>query len=262
MSAPLVAALGVSAAVSLAAWSLRALTPWGSVAACLVGASVYAGTGWRAGAILLAFFIGSSAVSRGVDPANQSMGTKGSRRDAWQVLANGGVAAIMALGGWFGILSMSHAIWAITASLAVAAADTWASSIGPRSPHFPRDILTGNPVSPGSSGAVSWVGTAGAFAGAVSVSASGALALSEPRLLVAGLIIGMIGMTLDSLLGSGCQARYRCPLCNTPCERPIHRCGSRAALIGGFSFLNNDGVNAIATFVGGMAGMLTAALFS
>jgi uncharacterized protein (TIGR00297 family) len=190
------------------------------------------------------------------------MNTKGSRRDSWQVMANGGVAAVIALGAATGLLAPRMATWGITTSLAVAAADTWASGLGTRSATWPRDILSGKRVAPGTGGAVSWLGTAAALLGSLSVATVGALAVEDYHLLLAGLLIGVVGMAVDSILGARWQAQYLCPICNMRGDRPRHTCGSSARLVKGFPLLNNDGVNGVATLVGGMTGLLMARLAS
>jgi uncharacterized protein (TIGR00297 family) len=250
----------LSTGVSVVAWRLRTLSLSGGITAAIIGTSILLGSGWWCSAILLTFFIGSSAVSRAPDPATLLLDTKGSRRDSWQVLANGGMAAIIALGTAAGLLSAEIATWGITTSLAVAAADTWASGIGLRSTRFPRDLLSGKRVEPGTGGAVSWLGTAAAVLGSLSVATVGAVAVRDPHLLIAGVVIGVTGMAIDSVLGSRWQARYKCSTCSLPADRLRHRCGSKTVLIGGTPLLNNDGVNGVATVVGGLTGLICARL--
>ena len=72
-----------------------------------------------------------------VEPADRRIDPKGDRRDAGQVLANGGAAALAAL---LGPARPELALWLVTGTLAAAAADTWASSLGRRSRDQPRAI--------------------------------------------------------------------------------------------------------------------------
>ncbi|MGC1379688.1 MAG: DUF92 domain-containing protein, partial [Candidatus Baltobacteraceae bacterium] len=95
------AALGVAFAAAIAAVAYRAgaLSSGGAVAACFVGAIVFATTGWSGAAVLFAFFIPASALSRVGYRRKRELAEieKHGPRDGWQVLANGGVAALCAL---------------------------------------------------------------------------------------------------------------------------------------------------------------------
>jgi uncharacterized protein (TIGR00297 family) len=233
----------VAGAVAALAWRLRTLTGAGALAAWLVGTAVLAGTGWPGGAALLAFFLSATLVSR-LDPADPLLDVKGSRRDAAQVLANGGAAALGALlGPW----APEPALWIVAGALAAAAADTWATSLGGRSPAPPRHLLTWRRVPRGTGGGVTALGSAGAALGAMVVAAAAALAAGAPALFPAAALVGFLGMTLDSALGAGLQGRFQCPACGLPSEWPVHRCGTRTLHQGGLPWLNNDGVNLAAT---------------
>jgi uncharacterized protein (TIGR00297 family) len=227
------------------------LTGGGAVAASAVGTAILGGTGWPGGAALAAFFVSSSAVSRLAPSAiSPEADAKGNQRDPWQVLANGGAAAIGALLAW----RQPAALWIVTASLAAAAADTWATSVGGRSRHRPRHLLTWRPVPPGTSGGITLAGSLGAAAGALLVAAAGALAGRVPSLLPAATLVGFGGMVADSALGAGLQGRFRCPRCSLGSERRVHRCGTSTERVGGWAWFNNDGVNAAATALAALAG--------
>jgi uncharacterized protein (TIGR00297 family) len=221
----------VAAAVAALAWAFRTLTGGGAIAAWLVGTLVLAGTGWPGAAALLAFFVSSSLVSR-LEPADRRLDAKGSRRDASQVLANGGAAALAAL---LGPARPELALWLVTGALAAAAADTWATSLGRRSRIAPRLLLGGRMVPPGTSGGVTALGSGAALIGAALVAA----------------LVGFLGMALDSALGATLQGRWHCPACDLPSEWPVHRCGTRTFPRGGSPWLDNDGVNFAATLAAG-----------
>lgn len=249
---PAALALAAGVAVAAAAWRARALTGSGAAAAAAVGTAVLLGTGWSGGAALLTFFIGSTAVSRLCpDPAATRGDAKGGRRDALQVLANGGLPALAAL---YGLHDPVLGLWALTGGLAAAAGDTWATAIGGTAPRGPRHLLTGRPIPAGTSGGVTIRGTLGGVAGAASVAAIGATAGGWPLF---GWITaaGVAGMMFDSLLGALVQGRFHCPACDTPTERPVHRCGAAARPTGGLTWITNDTVNLLATFAGAIAGL-------
>lgn len=247
---PLLAA-ALAAAVALAGWGARALGAGGAAAAGLVGTAILSRAGWAGGAALLAFFVAGSAISRVLDDGAGELDPKGDRRDAWQVLANGGAAAA---GAWLAP-GAEAAGWIVTASLAAAGADTWATSWGAGSGRPPRHVLTGRVVPRGASGGITARGTLGGVAGGALVAAAGALVLRDDRLAAAGAVIGAAGMLLDSVLGTA-QGRYRCPACEVPSERRRHRCGTRTAHLGGWTWLTNDGVNLAATAAAAAGGWL------
>ena len=253
-------ALGVSLGVALLGWALRGLTPAGALTAVLVGTGILWPTGWAGMAALGAFFFGASAISRlAPDKSVTAFDAKGHQRDPWQVLANGGSAA---LGALLEFVLPGSGLWVVAASLSTAAADTWATSTGGWSRVPPRHILTGQPVPAGTSGGVTWLGSLGALAGAATV-AGAAVLVHAPRVLFpAALTIGMLGMLADSLLGATLQGRFHCPACQRPTERRVHRCGQAATPVGGQAWLSNDGVNALATAGGAVLGLLAWHFFS
>src|SRR4051794_20782552 len=85
-----------AAAISAAALRARALSRSGAPAAAFVGGSVFTGAGFRGAAALIPFFVSSTLLGRLPAPS-RSQQCRGNQRDAVQVLANGGVAALLAL---------------------------------------------------------------------------------------------------------------------------------------------------------------------
>jgi uncharacterized protein (TIGR00297 family) len=241
----------VSAGAALIAWRARTLTPSGALAAWTVGLLVLRGTGLQGGAVLAAFFISSNLVSRvraGIAPP--ALDPKSDRRDLWQVYANGGAAA---LGAGFGFMDSALGVWLVTATLAAAAADTWATSIGIRSRVLPRLPWSGRTVPAGSNGGMTLMGSAAGAVGALIVAGTGAIVSGMPVLLPVGTLIGFFGMVADSTLGALLQGRFRCPVCDVASEWRVHRCGAATIREGGMAWLNNDGVNLIATALAGGA---------
>ena len=246
-------ALGVSLAAALVAWALRALTGSGALAATAVGAAVLWATGWPGGAVLGMFFLPSTLIGRVAAAKPGASDARGEQRDAVQVLANGAAAAA---GACAEFRAPGLGVWMLTGALAAAAADTWATSLGALSPREPRALLSGRAVPRGTSGAVSLLGTLGGIVGALLVAGTAALGAGDPALLRAGFLLGVGGMILDSLLGAALQGRFRCPACGTPSERRRHHCGTRTDLVGGWRWLDNDAVNAVATTAAGLAAAL------
>lgn len=236
-------ALCVALPVAATAWRFRALDGPGAVAATLVGAAMLVGQAWGGGLVLLAFFVPTTLVSRLLPDATSRWDAKGNRRDAWQVLANGGAAAAATL-CWAG---QELGLAVATAALAAAAADTWATTFGSGSRTEPRSLATWRRVPKGTSGGVSWRGTLGGAFGAAVVAACGVLVSGSVRLGVTALLCGIAGMLFDSLLGGTIQGRFYCPACGRPTERYRHSCGALSERTGGLVWLTNDGVNALAT---------------
>jgi uncharacterized protein (TIGR00297 family) len=222
------------------------LSPRGTFAALLVGGAVAAGSGWTGLVLLFAFFLSSTWLTPG-----------GGRRSAAQVAANGGVAAAAAL------LSRLNPIGtaAFAGALAAAAADTWSTEIGDRSRSAPRLVTTRVAVPRGTSGAVTWLGTAGGAAGAAFIAAVAALlGLVDPRAAAFVAAGGLAGAFADSLLGATLQARYRCPACGAVGETRRHGCGATGVLVSGLAWMTNDTVNLAATLVGAAVAVLPALL--
>ena len=252
-------------AVAGAGYQTRALTVSGAVAATLVGTAIFGFGGWRWAAIMIAFFVLSSLLSRlGKWRRREAAGVveKGSRRDALQVLANGRVAALIAVA--HGANSGSLLLFpAFVGAMAAATADTWSTEIGTLSRTPPRSILTLKTLQPGWSGGVTLLGLVGAAMGAVVIALIAALGSSDVvALMVGGLVAGFGGSVFDSLLGASVQRVNRCPVCLTPTERSVHTCGTATVLARGWALIDNDTVNTLTTAFGAVLGALIFAALS
>jgi uncharacterized protein (TIGR00297 family) len=197
------AALVAAGIAAVAAERLGWLTAGGAGAGFLVGAAVLMGSGVPGGVMLALFLVSGSLLSKWSHGVRALSGDPGmGRRDGAQVAANGLWAGASALA----IPYAPALAWpARTGALAAAQADTWATEIGTRAPSAPRLITTGEPVPAGTDGAVTALGTVGGVAGAILI-ALAALAGPAPwPAIVAGLIGGILGMLVDSLLGATVQ---------------------------------------------------------
>ena len=130
---------------------------------------------------------------------------RGDGRNAWQVLANLGVAALAsvffsATGNWAWLVAAS-------AALAEAATDTVASEIG-QTHRTARLITTWETVPAGTDGGVTPLGTAaGAFAGLLVAGVSAGAGMIPRALLWIPFAAGFAGMVIDSILGATVQRR-------------------------------------------------------
>ena len=279
---PVVDLVGAALAgiIALAAWRAHALTRGGAVAAFVVGTLTFAGGQLGFTLLLLAFFVPSVLLSRRGRERKRAMTDAGKHgpRDAMQVLANGGVAALCAL--LYAITHEFRWVWAFAGALAAATADTFATEIGTLADGPPRSILSGRPIARGLSGGVTLAGTAAEIGGAlwigfatialeiVSIARRGgasphatiampaALGRSElggVAIVIAALAIpiaGIAGATLDSVLGATLQELRRCDACGRACETDPHACGGRTTLVRGVRGVTNDLVNVAATAAG------------
>jgi uncharacterized protein (TIGR00297 family) len=233
---PLVIAAIGAPLVGFLAWRVRALTLSGAVAAACVGFCHLAFGGWLAAGALLVFFGTSTALSKLGKRKKDKLGfEKTSQRDAWQVLANGGIAALCALLGYQE---------AMLGALAAANADTWATELGSLFGGRPRRITSFALAEPGESGAISLVGTVAALVGAGVVGGfAGATWLAVT-------LAGFLGALTDSVLGATVQAQWRDE--KTECWSEIPH-GKPAR---GVNWIRNDAVNILATVFGAVTAAL------
>ncbi len=253
-------AFGAVAAIFIAgaAYRRRALSADGTVAAWLVGTVVVAAGGWWWGLLLVVFFASSTLLGRiGPRRDDGERGIRGRRRDAVQVGANGGLAALLAALAVAGNREILFVAFA--GAIAAATADTWATEIGRFSKVAPRSVVTGLELEPGASGGITPIGTLGALGGAVLIGILAAIGVGfgwapadVPALTMVAIVsgAGFSAALVDSVLGATIQAVYRCPRCKVETEAPVHRCGWETVLMRGMPAMTNDMVNLIATLAG------------
>jgi len=243
--------------VSLAAWRLGSLSRSGAWAAALTGGLIFGLGGLPWAALLLTFFISSSALSKAFKRRKTAVSekfSKGSQRDWGQVLANDGLGTLLVIALAF--YPEQPLIWfAYAGAMATVNADTWATELGVLNPRRPRLLTTGQPVEPGTSGAISLFGTLATIAGAALIGLVGAVFSPTGErlpLILAATLGGICGSLFDSLLGATIQAIYHCSQCDKETERyPTHTCGTVTTHFRGWKWLNNDLVNLLSSLVGG-----------
>ena len=247
----------IAAVIVLVARNRRSLSRSGAVAAFLLGVFCSA-AGWAWAALLIGFFISGSLLSRYKSAQKSSkiegVVAKGGERDAWQVLANGGLFSAMAVAN----LVHPSPIWLCAGAGAIGAssADTWATEIGVLSKSTPRSIITGLPAVPGESGGVTWLGTFASVLGAAAMAVIVFFSGWGWIVAVAAIVGGVAGSAFDSILGATLQQRRWCDRCNIMTERTIHGCGTTTQVAGGLPWLDNDAVNAISSAFGAFLGTL------
>jgi uncharacterized protein (TIGR00297 family) len=246
----------VSSAIAALAFRRGALSSSGAFAATAVGAVIFVGGGGWWFATLGAFFVTSTLLGR-VGAAYKARTkrefSKDDTRDAWQVLANGGVAATAAL--LMLVAPDARWLYAFVGALATANGDTWATELGILSPNEPRSIVTLGRVPRGTSGAVSALGLAATVAGAFLVGLVASPASGRPlRVLWIAVVAGTVGALVDSLCGATVQETFFCRGCARECESARHHCGADAERRRGVVGFGNDLVNFTATLAGAVAG--------
>jgi uncharacterized protein (TIGR00297 family) len=265
-----VAGAVIAAAIALGAYRVRALTRSGGVAAIVIGALAFAFGGLLVAAAIVILFASGSLLGRvrnSTSDQARSIAPKDARRDAAQVLANGGIATACAIAGGIAALhgSPQASRWMVAALCAIAAAsgDTWSTEIGAFTRGQPRRITDMRPVPAGTSGGVTVLGTLAAPIGGAIVGLAGALRpdiLVIPAWLAVCGTAGLTGSAFDSVLGATVQGIWRCPRCEQQIETRVHAaCGAPATLVRGLSWLDNDGVNGVMTTAGAAVGYVLGA---
>ncbi|GGF91827.1 hypothetical protein GCM10010913_11710 [Paenibacillus aceti] len=251
-----------------AAYWKQSLSLSGAVAAVAMG-TVYYGAGnlfWFGTLIL--FFVTSSVFSklRGDRKAElEKSYAKSGRRDAGQVLANGGLGMLACI---LNVIWPSPAWgWFFIGSMAAVTADTWATEWGGLSKTPPRSVLSWRTVPPGTSGGVSALGSMAALIGAGIIGGAAWLLLSWTgetqagtqdlipitlwKWVVIGGVSGFSGAMADSVLGATVQKMYRCSVCGKVVEVEAH-CGQTTVSDRGWSWMSNDAVNLISSAAAGL----------
>jgi uncharacterized protein (TIGR00297 family) len=242
----------VALVVSLAGRRAHALSTSGAVAGVILGTIAIA-AGWSWGVLLLSLFASVALLSRfrAAEKARRvgSIVEKGGERDAAQIVANGAVFTIAALGS---LIAPAPGWYAIAAgAVAFSAADTWATEIGTLSGADPYSVVTGRRIPTGTSGGVSLPGSIAALAGALFVATEAKFA-GWPISFTGVALGGMIAAFADSLLGATIQERRWCERCEKATERTIHDCGTKTKITGGISGLDNEMVNATCSLIGAL----------
>jgi uncharacterized protein (TIGR00297 family) len=260
------------------AYRKNSLSGSGLLAALLVGTLLYVFGSAAWFGTLIGFFVSSTFWSKWKQHKKTSVEKtyeKTGRRDAGQVLANGGLAVLLAIGN----AAWPHPVWwsAFVGVMASVNADTWATEVGALSNRQPRSIVTGKIVPRGTSGGISNLGliasaAGGAFVGLIAwlfaAVSPGQLGATIPyrgintllSLILTGMIAGTIGSLIDSYLGARWQVMFRCQVCTNEVERKVH-CDLPTIHTRGFVWMNNDTVNLLSSLGGGTVAIGLLSLF-
>lgn len=239
--------------VGYLAYRVSALSAGGAVAASIVGGVIFGLGGMPWATLLLVFFVSSSLLSRVYKRRKSTLKekfAKGSQRDYAQVLANGGLGALLVLIHWFNPDQIG--LWiAFVGSMAAVNADTWGTELGVLSSSNPRLITSGREVEKGASGGVTFLGYLASVGGALIIGLFAVLFTPGALVVVVAVLGGLTGATVDSILGATVQGIFYCPKCEKETEsHPVHHCGTETTYVRGWRWLNNDLVNLFCSLVG------------
>lgn len=250
----------ISSGIGAVAYRRGSLSKSGWLGAIITGTATFGFGGWAHGITLVAFFVSSTLLSRWrkrhKQQLEQTVFEKGSQRDIWQALANGGLGSFICLLMPFlpDATDILNALY--VGAMATVAADTWATELGVLSRNQPRLITTFASVARGTSGAISTIGTLATTAGALAMGVVFAVSLpvTAPILILAGAIGGLVGSLSDSVMGATVQRLFA--TAHGPSERRYGIDGNEHQLIRGWMWLNNDMVNFVSSLIGASVALL------
>lgn len=266
-----VISLLIAAATAARALHHKSLSGSGAIAGFIV-LSLSVLSGLRFGALILAFFLSSSKLTKYKSEAKRKIDADfkdGGQRDWLQVLTNSFIATALSLGialytNWEDKCLDSQNSPLVTALLggilghyACCNGDTWSSELGVLSTRQPRLITSMRPVQRGVNGAVTMSGLLAAGAGGALIGLTfaifglltarceGTLAVKQWLAIAIGALAGVFGSVCDSLLGATVQFSGYCVVRKKVVEKP----GPTVKRIAGQDILDNNGVNFVSALV-------------
>ncbi len=162
-------------------------------------------------------------------------------RKTKQILANSLVAFICC--ATYAVTQRQCFLFVAMVVIAEEFADSMASDIGKLSRHTPRDIVGFKKVPNGISGGVTILGSVSAvIASAVALSIPLSFTLFDGKTYFILMLCAVVGVFVDSILGSRLQVLYKCSICNDLTERLMH-CNVQCNYHKGIKWMDNSMVN-------------------
>lgn len=252
-------ALAILIPIFLISLRFRFIDMGGVAASFAVGYLVYVFGGREYFAVLLTFYLVSVSFTKlRVRTVKEAHNKENGVRSWKNVLANGCTATLAAV--MAGISSDERTFFAIyLGAISSAFADTLATEIGLLYPGKPRLITSMREVRPGTPGGVTPLGYLGGVVGMIILAL--VVHLLDKRMVAGELVAiifssGLVGMTVDSILGASIQAKYRCRGCGKDVESPYH-CGQPAEHLTGLKPVDTHVVNLLATVGGALTALAT-----
>ncbi len=242
LASPWLVAIGVNVMLLGGAWFLpkKLLTTAGFWNAGLLGVIIWAGLGWRAYAVMVAYFMVGSGVTQigmaekeAAGIAEKRSGARGPE-NVWGSALVAALCALLAYGislttlpsTWVGLFTLAY-----VASMATKLSDTCASEVGKAYGKTTYLITTLRSVPKGTEGAVSLEGTIAGVVGSLLLAGIGyGLGLISLSGLGICAIAAVVATTIESLIGATIQEK--------------------------FDWLTNELVNVINTFIGAVFAVL------
>lgn len=249
-------------AIGISAYSLRMLTLSGVVAAVPIGVITLLAGGPEWFIVLLYFLLLGSFLTKLRKEIRENIVVEEGIRKWTNVVANGFWPTVAAATLVFSSCTYREGLFAFyIGCISTMLADTAATEIGLLVNAKPRLITKLNKVvPPGTSGGVTIYGFIGSFITCISIifiSIPGAniVGFSINKLAAIALVAGFLGSIVDSILGATIQGIYRCPRCGLLTEKRVH-CKNKTVKIKGLEFFDNNLVNFISSFIGGLTGII------
>jgi uncharacterized protein (TIGR00297 family) len=180
------------------------LTGSGAITGGVVALCIYMGTGFTGIAMLATFFVLATIATSHKKNTKRKLGDgqHPEKRDARQVLANGGLPAIL---GLLAFIIPDNALLAtvlMAAAFASATADTLSSELGTVYGKRFYNIITFKPDENGRDGVISLEGTLIGITGAAVIAAVYAIGFGWNSMFLYIIIAGTMGNIADSVLGA------------------------------------------------------------
>lgn len=251
-----VEAAAVISILALLSLRFKLLNKGGVLASIPIGYIIYVFGGMEYFTLLLVFYLTSGVATKlRVKQIGKNVMDKDWIRGWRNVVANGAAAAIISLLN-LTEFSRGQITAAYLGAVGTAFADTLATEVGLLYPREPRLITNMKRVKRGTPGAISPYGyLGGAIAILILIFFSAVTGIVGLKIIIAAIISGILGMTIDSILGATIQSKYKCIVCGKLTENRVH-CGETAEKVEGISFIDTHIVNLISTISGAIIAYL------
>ena len=230
--------------VAIVSYKLTFVNAGGALLTFLMGCIIFGFGGWSYTMPIMCFFILSSLLSKIGKKRKKLIELsyqKTSVRDFYQVMANGGVATALVL--YIFLTGNDYLYPLYLAAIAVANADTWGTELGIFSKSRPVIITSFKNVDPGTSGAISYLGSIASLTGSMIIALIGTCLYSMDLYIVIIVVLaGFLGSIFDSFIGATVQGQFQCHKCGLHTESLYH-CGLSTIHVKGKIWVDNDLVN-------------------